>query len=92
MLYVLRYIYTVVCNYVSVVAINGNIIRVGAPTLSSYDIPRFGARARVFESYKDCVVACFGAYQFARIHFIVQVSDMTCRTIGFVLSMCPLYG
>ena len=48
------------CN-VSVVAINGNIIRVGAPMLSSYDVTRFGARARVFESCKGCVAACFGA-------------------------------
>ena len=50
------------CN-VSVVAINGNIIRVGAPMLSSYDVTRFGARARVFELdlCKGCVAACFGA-------------------------------
>ena len=48
------------CN-VSVVAINGNIIRVGAPMLSSYDVTRFGAGGRAFESCKDCVVACFGA-------------------------------
>ena len=79
------------CN-VSVVAINGNIIRVGAPMLSSYDVTRFGARARVFESCKGCVAACFGACQFARIRFIVQVSDITHRTIGFVLIMYPLYG
>ena len=46
---------------VSVVAINGNIFRVGAPTLSSYDVPRFGARARMFESCKDYVVASYGA-------------------------------
>ena len=45
---------------VSVVAINGNIIRVGAPILSSYDVTRFGARARVFESCKGYVTACFG--------------------------------
>ena len=76
----------------SVVRINGNIIRVGAPTLSSYDVPRFGARARVFESYKSCVVACFGACCFVRVHFVVQVSDIICRTIGFVLLMYPLYG
>ena len=44
----------------SVVAINGNIIRVGDPTVSSYDVTRFGARARVFESCKGCVAACFG--------------------------------
>ena len=79
------------CN-VSVVAINGNIIRVGAPMLSSYDVTRFGARARVFEPCKGCVAACFGACKFARIRFVVQVSDMTCRTIGFVLLMYPLYG
>ena len=50
------------CN-VSVVAINGNIIRVGAPMLmlSSYDVTRFGARARVFEPCKGYVAACFGA-------------------------------
>ena len=46
---------------VPVVAVNGNIIRVGAPMLSSYDVTRFGARARVFESRKGCVAACFGA-------------------------------
>ena len=79
------------CN-VSVVAINGNIIRVGAPMLSSYDVTRFGARARVFESCKGCVAACFGACQFARIHFMVQISDITHRTIGFVLLMYLLYG
>ena len=45
----------------SVVAISGNIMRVGARTISAYDVPRFGARAHVFESCKDCVVACFGA-------------------------------
>ena len=77
---------------VFVVRINGNIIAVGAPTLSSYDVTRFGARARVFEPCKGCVAACFGACQFARIRFMVQVSDMTCRTIGFVLLMYPLYG
>ena len=58
--------------------------------MSSYDVPRFGARARVFESCKGCVVACFGAYQFARIYCMVQVSDMVCRTIGFVHLMYPL--
>ena len=46
---------------VSVVAINGNIIRVGGPTLSSYDVPRFGAGAHVVEPCKGCVFACFGA-------------------------------
>ena len=45
----------------SVVAINGNIIRVEALTMSSYDVPRFGALARVFESCKGYVAACFGA-------------------------------
>ena len=80
-----------ICN-VSVVVINGNIICVGAPTLSSYDVPRFDARARVFDSCKGYVAACFGAYQFAHSHFRVQVSDLMCRTIGFVLLMYPLYG
>ena len=47
------------CN-VSVVAINGNIIGVGAPSVSSYDVTTFGARARVFESCKGYVTACFG--------------------------------
>ena len=75
----------------SVVAINGNIIRVGAPTVISDDVPRFGARARVFESCKGCVAACFGACCFARIHFVVQVSDMTCRTTRFVSIMYPFY-
>ena len=45
---------------------------------------------QIFESYKGCVVACFGAYQFARIHIIVEVSDMACRTIEFVPLMYPL--
>ena len=84
------------CNFVllnvSIVRINGNMIPVGAPTVSSYDATRFGAWARVFESCKGCVAAYFGACQFARIRFIVQVSDMTCRAIGFVLLMYPLYG
>ena len=77
---------------VSVVAVNGNIIGVGASYCETYDATRFGARARVFESCKGCVAACFGACQFAHIRFMVQVSDMTCRTIGFVLLMYPLYG
>ena len=77
---------------VSVVAINGNIIRVGAPILSSYDVTRFGARARVFEPCKGYVAACFGACQFACIRFMVQVSDITCRVTGFVPLMYPLYG
>ena len=59
-------------------------------TLRSYDATRFGARARVFESCKGCVAACFGACQFARIRFIVQVSDITHRTTGFVPVMYPL--
>ena len=45
---------------VSVVRINGNLRRVGDPTVSSYDVTRFGARARVFEPCKGCVAACFG--------------------------------
>ena len=71
---------------------NGNIIRVGGPTLSSYDVPRFGARARVFESCKGYVAGCFGACLFARVCFVVPVSDKMCRTIGFVHLMYPLYG
>ena len=55
--------------------------------MRSYDATRFGAGARVFESCKGCDAACFGACVFARIRFRVQVSDMTCRTIGFVLVM-----
>ena len=66
--------------------------RVGVCTVSSYDVTRFGARARVFEPRKGYVTACFGACQFARIRLRVQVSDMTCRTIGFVLLMYLLYG
>ena len=77
---------------VSLVRINGNIVRVGAPTLSSYDVTSFGARARVFEPCKGCVAACFGVHWFACIRFRVQVSDMACRTIGFVPVMYPLYG
>ena len=78
------------CN-VSVVRINGNMRRVGLPIVSSYDATRFGAGARVFEPCKGCVVACFGVRRFARICFRVQVSDMTCRTIGFVPVMYLLY-
>ena len=76
------------------VRINGNIIQVpvGAPILRYYDVTRFGARARVFESRKGCIAACFGVRRFARICFRVQVSDMTCRTIGFVPQMYLLYG
>ncbi len=77
---------------VSVVRINGNIIHVGAPILSSYDVPRFGARARVFESCKGYVAACFGACRFTSIRFMVQVSDIACGTIEFELLMYPLYG
>ena len=68
------------------------MIRVGAPIVSSYDVTRFGARARVFEPCKDCVAACFRACKFACVRAGVQVSDITCRTIGFVLLMYPLYG
>ena len=45
---------------VSVVAVNGNIIGVGASYCETYDATRFGARARVFESCKGYVAACFG--------------------------------
>ena len=75
-----------ICTFnVSVVRINGNTIRVGGPTVKSYDAMRFGALACVFEPCKGCVLACFGARCFAGIRFMVQVSDVTCRTIGFVL-------
>ena len=49
---------------VSVVPVNGHIIHVhvGSPTLSSYDVMRFGARARSVEPCKDYVTACFGAF------------------------------
>ena len=77
---------------VSVVAVNGNIFLVGAPYCETNDATRFGARACVFESCKGCVTACFGACQFALIRLMVQVSDITHRTIIFVLLMCPLYG
>ena len=76
----------------SVVAVNGNIIGVGASYCETYDATRFGARARVFESCKGCVAACFWEHYFAGIRFRVQVSDMTCRTIGFVPQMYLLYG
>ena len=79
------------CN-VSVVRINGNTIQVGAPSLGSYDVTRFAALELMFEPCKVCVLACFGAYKFAEIHLRVQVSDMTCRMIGFVLLMCLLHG
>ena len=77
---------------VSVVRINGNIIRVGDTYCETYDATRFGARARVFESCKGCVTACFGACQSAHIRIMVQVSDITHRTIIFVPLTCPLYG
>ena len=77
---------------VSVVPVNGNIFRVGAPYCETYDATRFGARACVFESCKGCVAACFGALQFALIRLMVQVSDITHRTKVFVLLMRPLYG
>ena len=76
----------------SVVAINGNIFRVGAPYFEAYDATRFGAWACVFESCKGYVTACFGACQFALVRLMVQVSDITYRMIVFVPLMCPLYG
>ena len=82
-----------ICTFnVSVIRINGNIILLGAPTVTSYDGMRFGARACVFEPRKGYVLACFRAHKFTRIRFRVQFSDLACRTIGFVLSMYPLYG
>ena len=77
---------------VSVVRINGNTIRVGVYTLSSYVRIRCGARARAFERCKGCVATCFRACSFAGIRAGVQVSDMACRTIGFVRIMYQLYG
>ena len=54
--------YNHICtSSVSVVAVNGNIIGVGASYCETYDATRFGARGRVFESCKGCVTACFGA-------------------------------
>ena len=82
-----------ICTFnVSIVRINGNIILVGDPTVMSFDGMRFGARAWVFEECKGYVLACFRAHKFTRIRFRVQFSDLACRTIGFVLSMYPLYG
>ena len=48
----------------SVVRMNGKMIEIGAPIriLSSNDVTRFGARARVFEPCKGYVTACFRAY------------------------------
>ena len=77
---------------VSVVRISGNTILVGAPSLGSYDVTRFAAGELMFEPSKGCVTACFGACQPAYIRLMVQVSDITHRTIVFVLLMCPLYG
>ena len=77
---------------VSVVAVNGNIIRVGDPTMSSYVATRFGCRARVFEPCKGCVVACFSVFYFVYFHLWVQVSDIACHMIRFVFLMNPLYG
>ena len=80
-----------ICTFnVSVVGITGSTIPVGGPTLISYDGMRFGARALVFEQCKVCIMACFRARCFARMRLRVQVSDITCRTIGFVLLMYPL--
>ena len=76
----------------SVVRMNGTTIPVGAPALGSYHVTRFGARELTFESCKGCVAACFGACQFASICLMIQVSDITHRTIEFVLIMCLLYG
>ena len=76
----------------SVVAVDGNINGVGAPYCETYDATKFGALARVFESCKGCVTACFRACQFACVHFMVRVSDIIHRTIGFILLMYPLYG
>ena len=82
-----------ICTFnVSAVRINGNTIPVGAPIWGSYDVTRFGARELMFESCKGCVAACFGACKCTSIRFMVQVSDMACRTIGFVFIMYPLYG
>ena len=51
-----------ICPFnVSVVAVNGNIIRVGAPYCETYDVTRFGARGKSVESCKGYVTACFGA-------------------------------
>ena len=77
---------------VSVVRINGNTIPVGDPTWGSYNVARFGARAQMFEPCKGCILARFAACSFTSIRFRVQVSDITCRTTGFVLLMYPLYG
>ena len=77
---------------VFVVRVNGNMCRVGSPTVRSSDVVRCCARARGVEPCKGCVAACFGACQFACVRLMVQVDDMTCRTIVFVLLMCLLYG
>ena len=45
----------------SVVAVNGKTIPVGAPYCETFDAMRFGAWASPFESCKGCVVARFGA-------------------------------
>ena len=52
----------------------------------------FCSRVPWFDACKGYVAACFGACYFVRIRFMVQVSGMTCRTVGFVLLMYPLYG
>ena len=77
---------------VSVVRINGNTIPVGAPSLGSNDVTRFGPRELMFESCKGCVAGYFGTCQFTSIRFMIQVSDILCRMIGFVLLTYPLYG
>ena len=83
--------YICICN-MSVVAVNGNVIWVGDPTKSSYVVTRFGCRARVFEPCKGYVSACFSVCYLVYFCLWVQVSDIVCRMIGFVILMYPLYG
>ena len=77
---------------VSVVRVNGTILKVGEPTDFTLSSTGFGTKSHMFGSCKGHVAACFRVCQFASIRLMVQVSDITCRTIGFVLLMYPLYG
>ena len=69
-----------------------NVILVGGPTGSCYDATIFGARLRVVDPCKGCVLARLGAHCVAPVRFRVQVSDCTCCMIGFVPPMYLLYA
>ena len=61
-------------------------------TFTWLNYTKVGAWSRVFEPCNGYVTARFRACWRARIRFRVHFSDITCRTIGFVLLMYLLYG